>query len=401
MDIKQLFKDLRIYFSDLVEENNVEIYTDKLFSRILTRKRSFSSIDDGIPYKVIDFQGDLKLFISKKDALERSEIVCTIFRNIKIEDLKKFVSHNSLSQSFVGVTPTGEAVLLQGNLITNTSNYNKKLKVLAVVSVHNDEDIIDNVLRYLIGQDLDILVLDNWSTDDSNKIIRKFVTRYSNQVFLEMFPKDKPNKVHDWANMLDYKVHNSISQNYDWIIHYDSDEIRIGPWRGISLGNSIRIVDKLGFNAINFTLLDFRPTKSNYTSDTNLQEFFKYFEMRDTPSAFLQVKAWKNFGQEVDIKSNLGHDVIFHDKKVFPIKFLLKHYPLRSEKSAKTKIFKNRMPRYISEMRTKGIHRQYDKFSTKDKFLWSTQELNFFESDEIAFEKYMLEFLTGIGIKKV
>ncbi len=84
--------------------------------------------------------------------------------------------------------------------------------------------------------------------------------------------------------------------------------------------------------------------------------------------------------------------------RVYPLKFLNRHYPLRSTEQAMRKVFRDRLPRMGQEKRSLGWHTHYDTYGvTKIIEPWRPQELlNFdppmFEAD------YLVERLTGIGI---
>lgn len=176
--------------------------------------------------------------------------------------------------------------------------------------------------------------------------------------------------------------------------------VKVPPWPKKTLGQSISFVDKLGFNAINFSLADFRPVKDGFSIHENPITFFNHFELRSTPGCYLQIKAFKNFGQEVDISSSLGHNILFKDRKVYPIKFLIKHYPLRSTSSAQKKIFYDRKPRYLEILRKKGAHTQYDNFTLNQSFIYSPTTLKPYNNHDFAYEHYLVEFLTSVGIKE-
>jgi len=336
------------------------------------------------------------------EIIQRSLLSVIFDRKGNISAHKQMLSYNGLKSDFVGDTPRikNATISFHGKCLDFSANHSIKLKkVLAVISTHNDEDIIGQVLDYLVTQDVDILILENWSSDNTPLIIKDKVKRYPGKIFVEKFPKSGPVQNYLWPDILKYKVNNRISERYEWIIHYDSDEIRMSPWIDKTLGESISFVDSLGFNAVNFTLADFRPIKEGFSKDDDPIKFFQYFELRDTPGCFLQMKAYKNFGQKVDISTTFGHDILFEERKVFPIKFLLKHYPLRSTKSARKKIFVDRKPRYLKSSREKGAHVHYDKYQPEQTFIWDSKDLNLYKNNKYAYEKYIVQFLTGVGIK--
>ena len=48
------------------------------------------------------------------------------------------------------------------------------MKIIGMLSVYNDGNIINEVIEHLLSQNLELVVLDNGSTDGSFEICRKF-----------------------------------------------------------------------------------------------------------------------------------------------------------------------------------------------------------------------------------
>ena len=132
----------------------------------------------------------------------------------------------------------------------------------------------------------------------------------------------------------------------DWFIHHDVDEIRSTPWLNMNLHDGICKVDHMGFNAIDHTAIVFHPVDNLFMPVSNFEDHFKYYEFGRRPGHFSQVKAWKNMGISVDLAQSGGHQVCFEGRLIFPYKFLLKHYPIRSQAHGEKKIFHDRQPRW-------------------------------------------------------
>jgi hypothetical protein len=43
---------------------------------------------------------------------------------------------------------------------------------------------------------------------------------------------------------------------------------------------------------------------------------------------------WKYYGQEFDITQSAGHQVVFDGRRIFPVPFILRHYPALSRNQA-------------------------------------------------------------------
>ena len=113
-----------------------------------------------------------------------------------------------------------------------------------------------------------------------------------------------------------------------------------------TLQQAISFVDALGYNAVDFTVIDYRfiagpDVRAGYRSNLT------HFEFGRRAGHMQQVKGWKRIeGVQVDLDGSAGHDVQFPGRKVFPLKFLNRHYPLRNPSQAAEKVFKHRKPRF-------------------------------------------------------
>jgi hypothetical protein len=164
------------------------------------------------------------------------------------------------------------------------------------------------------------------------------------------------------------------------------------------LTEAISFVDDLGYTAIDFTVLNFGFTESDdqipFSPGARL-----FFDFGRHPSYQIQIKAWKNQGQVVDLGSSGGHIAAFTGSRVFPLKFLTKHYPLRSTTQASTKLFRDRLPRFARETRERGWHTHYDIFRQVSSIRpWRRHELLTFDPIVFGME-FLVERLSGIGVE--
>lgn len=320
--------------------------------------------------------------------LESDKNVRESYKNV----LKKAINGGSATNNFIkDVSIAGQHV---------TPQLVPKKKILAVITAYNEDDIIEQTVRHLHSEGIDVHVVDNWSTDKTADIV-KSISEENDNVTMSRWPSDGNKKAKDEFALKEV-LKNEIeviqeSKGFDWVIHYDADEIRVSPWRDLNLQEAISLVDAYGYNAIDFTLINFRPTKNGFRRGVNPQRFFRYFEYSDTSGGQVQVKCWKNQqDKEIDLISSYGHQVQFEGRKVFPLKFLLKHYPLRSKKHAERKILSERIPRFSKLERSGGAHSHYDKIAEERKFLWDEKELLKF--DHKYYKKDLFERLFGIII---
>lgn len=267
---------------------------------------------------------------------------------------------------------------------------------LAVVQTYNDIDIAPQTIRKLLDDNIEVHARDNWSSDGTFEALSNIAQR-NNALTLRRFPEGGQSSHHDLVGLLRWKEEVANQHPGRWIITYDSDEVRWSPWRDVSLRGGLYLVDLLGFNAVDFTVLDFRPLDDQFGPGVDPEQALTHFEFGRRPGHFVQVKAWRHASSGLDLVGSGGHNATFPERRVFPYKFLFKHYPLRSPKQAYKKIFRERMPRYNPETRAKGWHIQYNHFKESDRFVWHPDDLVEFDEKEVR-EDYMVELISGVGI---
>jgi len=268
-----------------------------------------------------------------------------------------------------------------------------EFKVLAIIHLFNEEDVIRKTVEHLLSQNVDVYLVDNWSDDSSYSIVEDLAYQYPKSVYYERFPAQGKQSYYDWFHQLERTEEISRTLDYDWYIHYDADEYRISPWRDVSLRNAIYFIDQMGFNLIENTVIDFKITDQSadsiFMKDT-------WFEFGHRPAHFQQTKTWKK-SNTIELKSSGGHEAIVKNPKVFPLKILNRHYPLRSVKQAEKKIFTDRKPRFVKENKERGWHGHYNSVTNAENFISETINLIHWDSD--TFEKYYIPFFTGCGIR--
>lgn len=253
-------------------------------------------------------------------------------------------------------------------------------RAVALISAYNEGDVIYHVIGDLIANGLDVYLIDNNSTDNTIAEASRWLGRGLLKV--ERFPQDvgpeysqQCDKEYIWREILRRKEELALTLGADWYIHADADEFRESPWPGKTLAEAIREVDLLGYNALNFALFNFRPTDDGFVAGSDVRKHLTGYEPGDWFDS-IQVKAWKNPGQRVGLVQSGGHSVAFPNRRVFPVSFILRHYPIRGENHGKRKIFNDRLPRFNSEERAAGWHVQYNDYATgKARFLFDPAKL--------------------------
>ena len=259
---------------------------------------------------------------------------------------------------------------------------NSDFRVVALISAYNEEDIIVPCLQSLIKQGLEVYLIDNWSTDSTVELASQFLGK--GLLAIEKFPQSMPPSHYVWKDILSRIEQLTEEIEADWFLFQDVDEIRTSPWPGLSLKDAILKVDREGFNSIDHTVAIFYPVDNDFTAGANFEAYFKYFEFTDRPGQFVEINAWKNLGRRVSLSKSGGHEIRFKGRRTYPFRFLLKHYPVRSQAHGEKKIFRERKPRWLPQERASGWHTHYDHINEGHSFLRRPGDLRLFNESEFG-----------------
>lgn len=324
----------------------------------------------------------------------------THVREWNLKEFKELLLSFDLNLEHTGLTFSNNRSYEKKTILSVIGKNNNRIKVnsmgnfnvLAIIAAFNEEDIIFHSIKHLINQGIYVYVIDNWSTDSTYEITKKFNGK---DYFLgcERYPPESPGQFFNLKDLLRRKEELAMKVNADWFINADVDEIRESPWPGINLKEGLYHVDRLGFNAIDHSELTFYPVDNDFESGADYESYFRYCAFTPLSASYFHVKAWKNTGSPVCFHHSAGHVLSFDGLKVFPYKFLLKHYPIRSQRHGEKKIFVNRKPRYAPEERSMGWHIHYDNYKDGCSFIRRPEDLELF--NENFYSKYLVERLAG------
>ena len=253
------------------------------------------------------------------------------------------------------------------------------VRVIALVAAYNEADIIEETTRDLIDQGIEVYLLDDGSTDGTADRVRHLLGR--GLLAIESMPSSvgRPSQFY-WRAILRRKEELAATLKADWFIHHDADEIREAPWPDTRLATAIERVDEEGWNAVDFLLLNFVPTEGDVYHG-NLRADFPFYapaQWWDRP----QIRCWKR-QPRVDLASTGGHDTMFEGRRVCPTRFLLRHYPIRSQEHGMRKVFAERLPRFDSEERAAGWHVQYNNLRPDHGFVGSRDNLTRYDPIDV------------------
>lgn len=225
-----------------------------------------------------------------------------------------------------------------------------KMRILAILAVRNEAQYIRRCLEHLRRNEIDVVLIDNDSSDETLKIASSF--RSLGLIDIIRFPYPG---FYDWVGILELKQALSQQYHYDWFLHVDADEMHFSPTVDQTLRTAILEVDKLGYSAIDFNEFVFVPIdpEEDY-SYRNYDEEMRYYYYFCRPGQH-RINAWKK-NAEIDLVSSGGHDARFPRRRLYPKKFTMKHFIFLSHDHAQRKYSTRVFSAY--EVNSLGWHKQ-------------------------------------------
>jgi len=266
-------------------------------------------------------------------------------------------------------------------------------RVVAFMAAYNEEDIIVQSIKKWTDQGVSVHVLENWSTDATYELVKELEKQLP--ITVERFPKEGPSMYFDWGAMLGRIEALSREIEADWFIRRGADELVVSPWPGLSYRDGLYLVDQAGFNCVDHMIVEFYPVDDGFETGMDHEAYFRHFDFKNL-SHSRQRKAWKNFGQPISTIPSAGHDVVFDGRRIYPFKFLSKHYSFRSQSHGEKKVFRERKTRWNPKERARGWHIHYDSIQEGHRFVQSASEKEVFNEDHFS-KTYIVERLSGIG----
>ncbi len=354
----------------------------------------FGSLDPSRTAVVITNPGRSALTAAVREA------PLTIVATTAPEAASAYLAESGLRPSFVGRTRASDeddertaSLLVADRALPDASPAPSRFRVVAIMTAYNEEDIIGPAIDKLVAGGIEVYLIDNWSNDRTYAIAEQF--RGRGLVGLERFP-DAPTDRYEWRSLLRRVQVVAAGLEADWCIHHDADEVRCGPWLELGLREALWRVDQAGFSAVDHTVLNFRPIDNGFAPGGDFESYFRHFEFGRSAGLLLQIKAWKN-GGPVDLVSEGGHEARFPGRRVFPYKFELKHYPIRSQPHGEQKVFRDRIARWDPRERAIGWHAHYDELKPQESFLRRPEDLIEDRGADTR-ARFLPEFLAGAGL---
>lgn len=197
------------------------------------------------------------------------------------------------------------------------------MKITAILCARDELPYLRHVLPYLAGEDIEVVLIDNGSTDGTLDAVR--AGEFPNVVRVETFPHLG---TFDLSRQLEIKWQVAKSLTSEWVIHQDADEILHGPegWGG--LRKHIEQADAGGFTVLNFNELVMLPADPGRDDMLENNRNYYFFE----PKPMRLMRAWKRSANVTG--GNSGGHRLQGDVNVYPQRMILKHFIVRSQDHA-------------------------------------------------------------------
>lgn len=269
-----------------------------------------------------------------------------------------------------------------------------EFRVVALVCVYNEADLVAAALEKLSTEGVEILVLDNWSTDGTWEIARSLLGR--GVLDVRRFPASGPSDTFSLAALFTEEERLVRELDADWFLHTDIDEVRRSAWPGVTLREGLFLVSRVGYDAVDFTVVVHPAVDEAFVAGMDHERHFRHFAFSSPFWDFLRLNAFRPAGRDVCLTSSGGHEAIFEGRRVFPFKFLMRHYPIRGQAHGERKIFRERIGRWHPAETARGWHIQYDGLTHGQNLLADPSGLRLFD-DTSFLEEFLAERLTGLG----
>ncbi len=323
-------------------------------------------------------------------------------REWQLDEFHVLLREAGLAPTFIGYTVNNDRDLQKRTILAIIdaslgcfADPPPEFTVEALYSCFNERDIVVQSVSHLLSEGVSVTLIDDWSTDGTWELVHE---RFGSDPRVRCVRHgETPSHTFEWASVLAFKERLAADSRADWLLHHDADELRFSPWPGVPVRTALWNVQQAGFNAIDHTVLDFRPLIDGFSEFDDPRVFFGHFQWGRRPGHFLQVKGWRNAGVAVDLVSSGGHSADFEGRRVAAYKHLLCHYPLRSLAQSTRKVVAERRDRFSDVERSLGWHVQYDAIDASAPWAWSEEQVERWDPAVFARE-YLAERISGVGI---
>jgi glycosyltransferase involved in cell wall biosynthesis len=236
----------------------------------------------------------------------------------------------------------------------------RPFRVVAITIARNEELYIKDHIKHLLAHGLEVILIDNESTDKTKIIAESFLGNGVRKII---------NLPYTGTFNLNYLLNKVIEVAHetdaDWFIFLNPDEfpLPVNPYK--TLKEAFKLIEKKGYNAVNFDEFVFLPEceSATYEGRDFFNEMIQYYFF--DPFPLHRVIAWKA-NPEAEFKFSGGHRIQFPGQHIFPENFPFKHFIFLSRKHAISK-YGNRL--FSKEGINRGWHKNRVSFKVNEIIL--------------------------------
>ena len=249
------------------------------------------------------------------------------------------------------------------------------MRILGLMTVYNESDIVGQVVAHLVSQGIELVIIDNGSTDGSYEICSEFLGK--GVLAIEVFPTERFE-----LQVILQRLHQmALAYQPDWGLLSGADEFLESPYRGLTLREAIQVEAEKGYNIIQFNNFEFYPTeKDEHSSEKDVRKRLRHYTWHDD----YQYRCWKVYpGMTIhEAAGDIPKFPAGTENRVSPNKFVMRHYKIRSYEHGLRKVFAERLQRYSPELLKKGWHVHYRRFRTeREYFVIESSKLTRYDED--------------------
>lgn len=210
------------------------------------------------------------------------------------------------------------------------------MRVIAILATYNEERFVAGCLENLIGQGLQVYLVDNDSTDRTVAIAERYAGR--GLIGIETLPRAG---LFSLRQQCARKETLAATLDADWFIHVDADQIILPARSTQSLVQAFAEVDTEGYNAVYFHQFAFVPVQEAPDHDhPDYQQTMRWYYPHKSSFPH-SLRAWKR-QDAVELSWSGGHRVRFPGLRMCPSAFRYRHYLFLSIEHAIRKYIQKR-----------------------------------------------------------
>ncbi|MEM1412070.1 MAG: glycosyltransferase family 2 protein [Pseudomonadota bacterium] len=195
----------------------------------------------------------------------------------------------------------------------------RPVRCVALILVRNEVVHLRRLLPALIDQGIDVVVIDNDSSDGAHELYETYQGR--GLLWHERLPFEG---VFDLKAALLLKRDIAARLEHDWIISIDADEWMHSPRPGESLTEGLARAQASGANVVNFEEFVFLPLEGDFSERTDYPQHLRHYYFF-CPEPHRLMRAWRR-DCHFSNAENAGHRIAHPRARVFEENFVLRHY---------------------------------------------------------------------------